>query len=115
MANDRKTLDAILPDDLKNAGYGDLKAFFGKVVTLHDVTFAKRNDAWKATFTVSIQGEAAKRYLTTGGLQPMKIGKYLLQNKLFPVDAKFITQGQAVMLVDPDKEWIPAAPEVPDF
>ncbi len=115
MANERKTLDQILPDDIKNAGYGDLKAFFGKPVTIYDVTFIKRNDAWKATFTVSLVGDTAKRFLNTSSMQPMKVGKYLLQNKLFPVDAKFITQGQPVLLVDPDKEWTPEAPEVPDF
>ncbi len=111
MANERKTLDSVLPEDLKNAGYGDLKSFFGKVVTIYDVTFTKRNDAWRAAFTVSLQGDTKKQYVTTGGMQPLKIGKYLMQNKLFPIDAKFITKGQAVMLVDPDVEWVADVPE----
>ncbi len=111
MATERMTLDSVLPEDLKRAGYGDLKSLFGKVITLHDVSFTKRNDAWRAMFTITLQGDTKKQFVTTGGMQPLKIGKYLMQNKLFPIDAKFITEGQAVMLVDPDKPWTPEAPE----
>ncbi len=116
MSDKPRNLDSLIPEDLKNSGYANIKDIFGVTITVHACEFSKRNDSWRATFTVSREGEAKKTFISTGAIQPMKIGKYLVQNKLFPMQAKFITQGQAVLLVDPSKEWTPETSDnLPDF
>ena len=103
-------LDSIIPDDLKGSSYRFVKDLFGTVLTFNSVSFSKDDRGYKATFVCKTEAEKPEFYVTTRAIQPMKVGKYILQNKLFPMTAKFITEGQAVLLVDPDKAYQPTPP-----
>lgn len=111
MTTPSKNLDSILPDELKGSSYQFVKDLFGVNLTLHSVSFSKDDRGVKATFTASKQGEKKQFYVTTRAIQAMKVGKHLLTNKLFPVDAKFITEGQAVLLADISTPWKPEVKE----
>ena len=100
-----RNLDSLIPEDIRRSAYRFVKDIFGVTCTFHDVTFTKDDRGYKATFTASEEGIGAKFFVTTRAIQPMKVGKHLMTNKLFPVVAKFITEGQAVLLVDPSMEY----------
>lgn len=105
-----RNLDSFIPEGLKSSSYRFVKDLFGVVMTFHEVSFTKDDRGYKATFTCSKEGGIEQFFVTTRAIQPMKVAKHLHLNKLFPVVAKFITEGQAVLLVDPSKEYTPAPP-----
>jgi hypothetical protein len=108
MTTPARNLDSLIPDDIKRSAYRFVKDLFGVPLILHDVSFTKDDRGFKATFTASEEAIGAKFFVTTRAIQAMKVGKHLMTNKLFPCTAKFITEGQAVLLVDPSTPYTPA-------
>lgn len=104
MANQSKSLDSILPDSMKGPMSRYIKDLFNVPLTIHGVRFSKDDRGDKAAFTCSEIGKEAKFLVYTRAVQPIQVGAYLHKNSLYPVDAKFIPEGQSVLLVDPSKE-----------
>lgn len=111
MSTTVRNLDSILPESMK----GDLSRFvkdcFGVPLTFHGVKFSHDERGDKASFLCSEIGQDKKFTVATRASQPVQLGVYCFKNKLFPFNAKFIPQGQAVVLVDPDTPYEPGEAE----
>lgn len=90
-----------LPDDLKGSMYRNLQDYFDKTVTIHNAKIQKDEAGVKAIFQVSDLGEIKKFFLSTRAAQPMAVAKFLIEQRAFPVNGKFVAQGRQTMLVDP--------------
>lgn len=102
-----RKLDDILPDDVKQAKYRFVKDVFGIPLEVTGITFSKDDRGFKATFECNEVGKPGKFYVSTRALQPLKVGSFVVKGKLLPFSGKFISQGQAVALVDNDTPWTP--------
>lgn len=103
MTNKIPNLDSILPESLKGSLYRQVKDMFGTPITVHSVAFTKDDRGNKATIVATLIDSPDKFYVATRATQPLAVLSHISRNKLFPFNAKFAPQGQAVLLVDPDK------------
>lgn len=104
MTSQSRNLDSLIPDDVRETTYVSLRDIFGVVLNFTGVSFVKDDKGYKATFTANRPDDPKALYISTRAIQPLKVGSYAAKNKIFPFTAKFITKGQAVMLVDPTVE-----------
>jgi len=98
MSKDMKSIDDVLPPELREAQALSLDAYFDKPLAIHNCREVTGAHGVYMRILVQEVGKNEEFYLATGGSQPIEILRYLKENKLFPVKGVFVKAGRAIIL-----------------
>lgn len=104
MADKLPNLDSVIPDSLKGNITRSLRDVLDKPMKIVSASFTKNEQGWKVTFKCHFPDEGRDFYLISRAFQPISVATSLVKSKRLPVMAKFVLEGQAVLLVDPAYE-----------
>lgn len=93
-----KKLDDVLPPEMREFTAHKIVDYLDKDLIIHACREVQGQKGSYMRIVVSLTPESDQFYIATGAAQPVEILSYLDRQRLFPVVAKFVKSGNAIIL-----------------
>lgn len=93
-----KKLGEVLPKEMREFAARKINDYLDKPIIIWSCREVTGQRGAYMRIVVSLDEKADKFHLATGAAQPMEVLDYLERNFLFPVQATFVKNGNAIVL-----------------